>query len=595
MKTKLIAALLLVASVAYSQYFEKMYNITAASDDRAGKGVNSSLATGDNLYYQAGTTTYTQLPPAPAIKSPMITGTDKNGNMLFCTRYNLPAYLGNTVLPNGRAVARDPISGNVVIVGDFTTSPTVFNGVFIYSVNYLTGAVIAGSLRYFINPSGNKMTAAAIKIVTVGGVSNMVACGSAESSTLGSYNTWALRYTMAWVGWFKIYDETLQGVAWNTKASDLVESSFAGTREIGIVGETILSGDYRGYLLRLDVLGNLLSYRTYDSGVATGEDRFTSITQCNDLALANVPIGYVIAGYSNVLSNALSSRRVWALRTNNVGNTIYWNNIYSYVNTNDSYANGIVEVNNGGVFKYYISGSAIVGVLGGADPILYELKNDGTTAIGGGLTTIGIAGIKNEYGINIDLSNSTNTYPGLTIYGQREMAIGNNDFYMIKCGFAGTLGAPSVSCTSQTVQPSIKSQPSNIVDFTVAIASVNTLTNTNPAPVSGTQTPLCNFTTAPRPANSSLATSINEEVSFNNLAFIVSPNPSNGFITIKTEALVENISLTINDLIGKILYKKEFNNLVNEQIDLSTLKNGIYFINISDSKGLIETKKIIKQ
>jgi hypothetical protein len=69
----------------------------------------------------------------------------------------------------------------------------------------------------------------------------------------------------------------------------------------------------------------------------------------------------------------------------------------------------------------------------------------------------------------------------------------------------------------------------------------------------------------------------------------ISPNPSNGIITIKTE---NTLNLTICDITGKVVFSK--NNVTNnESINLSNLQTGVYLAKMVTETGVEETKKII--
>lgn len=69
----------------------------------------------------------------------------------------------------------------------------------------------------------------------------------------------------------------------------------------------------------------------------------------------------------------------------------------------------------------------------------------------------------------------------------------------------------------------------------------------------------------------------------------ISPNPSNGIISINTES---NLDLTITDITGKVVFSK--NNVSNnESINLSNLQKGVYLAKMVTEDGTEETKKII--
>ncbi len=84
---------------------------------------------------------------------------------------------------------------------------------------------------------------------------------------------------------------------------------------------------------------------------------------------------------------------------------------------------------------------------------------------------------------------------------------------------------------------------------------------------------------------------ISDPTSTNNLAktlFDISPNPTNGIIRITT---LENMEVNIYNNLGALV-KTALN--TNQDIDLSILPAGIYFVSLLHEEGLI-TRKIIKQ
>lgn len=94
--------------------------------------------------------------------------------------------------------------------------------------------------------------------------------------------------------------------------------------------------------------------------------------------------------------------------------------------------------------------------------------------------------------------------------------------------------------------------------------------------------------------NYSTATSI---VAYENILnnIHIYPNPSSNYITIDTEEItVENYSVEIIDALGKTVINKKDLNQKLEQIDLSELESGSYFIQILNNDFKV-VKKIIKQ
>lgn len=586
-----MAAFLAISAMSTmnAQYFQKMYNINATSNDLAGKGVNGVLTGGNNVYVQAGTSVFTPPTTSVSTTAPMVASTDVAGLQNFCAAYPFPLIGNNTVRARGRAIARDPSTGNLIIVGDFTSAPTNSTGVFFFRVTS-TGAVVPGSLNYFFHPTNRVIEAAAIKIVP-GATTQIVACGRAESSTItGSFNAWVARWNVNFtVGWFRIYDENVGGVPWNARANDLVETSFSGsTTEIGVVGEQINGTNYRGFLMRVIASnGNLLNYTTYDLGPNT-DDRLTSITRCNNTSPG---VGYIMAGYTNINGTATALPKVWAIRTNNTGVTVNWSNRYTYpVATASCFANGIVERNNTGlgVFEYYISGTTTSGVIGLADAILYKLTPAGNLP-GNNVVTIGVIGSTNEFGINIDKADvGATTIPGLTIYSQREIGPGNNDFHKIKCYFNGKITAP-VGCKDSSNVADRVSQTTSTVAFVAQTLTVAPRVQPNPSIIDGNQTIICNTATVVGGSNARM---INTSSAYESalvkgeLAVNVYPNPLKNYQDLQlaiNSPSEQSTSITIINTLGQVVYSATKNlnaGHTNLQLTLPELKEGIYTISI---------------
>ncbi|NOQ76068.1 MAG: T9SS type A sorting domain-containing protein [Crocinitomix sp.] len=75
-----------------------------------------------------------------------------------------------------------------------------------------------------------------------------------------------------------------------------------------------------------------------------------------------------------------------------------------------------------------------------------------------------------------------------------------------------------------------------------------------------------------------------------NLSVVLYPNPTQGIVNVKLGALNGQAMITVLDLKGSIVYQKSTATLT-EQIDLSAVENGIYFIQVATENAVI-TKKI---
>ena len=90
---------------------------------------------------------------------------------------------------------------------------------------------------------------------------------------------------------------------------------------------------------------------------------------------------------------------------------------------------------------------------------------------------------------------------------------------------------------------------------------------------------------------STLTTSVKEQ--FNNkVLFSIYPNPFTDKININNGTQSKLNAISILNLQGQIVYKSE--NLDLNDIELSELKTGLYFITITDTNGLTETIKVLK-
>ncbi len=71
--------------------------------------------------------------------------------------------------------------------------------------------------------------------------------------------------------------------------------------------------------------------------------------------------------------------------------------------------------------------------------------------------------------------------------------------------------------------------------------------------------------------------------------FSLYPNPTNGWLNIQSATSIAEI--TIYNNLGQLLFTLEEKN----QVDISTLSEGIYFVKIKDENGQTETKKVLKK
>jgi len=76
---------------------------------------------------------------------------------------------------------------------------------------------------------------------------------------------------------------------------------------------------------------------------------------------------------------------------------------------------------------------------------------------------------------------------------------------------------------------------------------------------------------------------------------VVYPNPTSGDVIIELPQSIENCSIIITDLQGKLIQSQSDLSGNKIQINLSSLNSGIYLITVSDATGINHTARIIKQ
>jgi hypothetical protein len=75
------------------------------------------------------------------------------------------------------------------------------------------------------------------------------------------------------------------------------------------------------------------------------------------------------------------------------------------------------------------------------------------------------------------------------------------------------------------------------------------------------------------------------------------PNPSNGHVNIQGNLKKQQaINLTITNLLGQVLWTKKIGKVavIQEDINLSTVEDGVYYLILSGEEGAVFTKKIMK-
>jgi hypothetical protein len=75
----------------------------------------------------------------------------------------------------------------------------------------------------------------------------------------------------------------------------------------------------------------------------------------------------------------------------------------------------------------------------------------------------------------------------------------------------------------------------------------------------------------------------------------VFPNPTTNSFIISYPGELTNPNVELINVMGHSVYKKQFDKLQKEEIDISNLSPGVYYVRISNREGINETHKVIKQ
>ena len=84
-----------------------------------------------------------------------------------------------------------------------------------------------------------------------------------------------------------------------------------------------------------------------------------------------------------------------------------------------------------------------------------------------------------------------------------------------------------------------------------------------------------------------------ENLENENNSLAIYPNPTSSNITIENKSSSQQLKVVVSDPLGKTILKQ---NLADTQtIDVSTLQNGIYFLQVFEKDNLLVNKKIVKE
>ena len=86
-------------------------------------------------------------------------------------------------------------------------------------------------------------------------------------------------------------------------------------------------------------------------------------------------------------------------------------------------------------------------------------------------------------------------------------------------------------------------------------------------------------------------TDVKDDQILNNIS--IYPNPTKALLTYETNNITSIIQQSIVDLSGKVIINNRINNTLSNSIDVSKLQSGVYFLQLTDMKGVKYSKKFV--
>ncbi|MEN8928778.1 MAG: T9SS type A sorting domain-containing protein [Flavobacteriales bacterium] len=357
------------------------------------------------------------------------------------------------------------------------------------------------------------------------------------------------------------------------------------------------------YVMRLDKMGDTLWAKAYGGNGIDG---------CNDM-VQTLDGGFALVGNTFSFGEGVSD--VYVVKINENGN-LKWAKAYGGF-FND-FGNAIAATSDSGLV---ISGSTESFGTGQRD--VYVIKIDSTGTL---LWSKALGGTENESGKSIqELPNKD-----IVVFGNtRSYGSGFEDYYFIRLNQAGdtvmtkVYGGTSIDFGESIKQTSdkgfvmagftnsfntwnydiylVKTDSSgtsgcnegNTATIVTNPTTIQTNTNSSESSGSGSTKAVIKIgKTLTKPINVCNTSSIKENLDKNQ--FTLFPNPTQDVFTIKnyTNQIDKALQITVADLNGKIVKQLVMTNQ-NNQINISQLENGFYFVTITTAEGTL-TKKVVK-
>ena len=406
--------------------------------------------------------------------------------------------------------------------------------------------------------------------------------------------------TKIWSKFFESTDPTI--------STHIDPTSIALLADGGFLISGYHSGRQEALLLRTDSLGNFAFGRTYNNNPfgGSGNERANKVVVASDQ-------NYVVTGYANV-NDAMSLPDILLVKFDQQGDTIWsrefggtsgWEVGLDMIETED--------------FGFVIVGLTSTYGAGMKDVIVVKTNNIGEvqwTQIFGGPSNDEAFGVAELPGGNLIIAGYTESF----FAGLNQ----NRDIYFMKLDKNGNhifTKAMDGGTENEDVMNSVRCYDDKIV----LAGQVNGYSNIYLGVTDTSLSDLCNIRTLVNPPSTNLmitkAVALNTNLIFSNFTPLdtinyfslsdsnlcsplnsvskplmdlqtieVYPNPTSGHCRIRYSGTIQNLSIQVFDQLGKSIFKQSSL----EEIDLSRLERGIYFVSFFDGENY-ETRKILLQ
>ncbi len=313
-----------------------------------------------------------------------------------------------------------------------------------------------------------------------------------------------------------------------------------------IAGYTLTFGSFDIYVLKIDLNGNIKWSRTIGG---SGSDYARSVASTNDG-------GLVVTGYT--FSFGSGSSDVYVIKLDSIGN-VEWSKVIG--SSGGDVGNFIIQTADSG---YAIAG-ATTSFSDNQDVYIVKLDKNGNLQ-----WTKVLGGVSSDWGYFItQLSDGSYAIAGTTSsFGSQLLNI-----YALKINANGEICS---NCNLGSIGQ-ISSPGSSVFPYTLDVSNVISNVSSNGSVASGgTITIVCG--------------SLN--IIENNFDKSLSTCYSNGRFKINLGRVYDNISVSIKDVLGRELTRRELKNVDRAELDIKG-KNGIYFVELRnrDKKAVFKVVK----